>query len=56
MKVAILTQPLHSNYGGLLQNYALQSVLKEMGHDVITIDRHIARSNNFFKDIKKNIK
>lgn len=55
MKVAILTQPLHSNYGGLLQNYALQSVLKEMGHDVITIDRHIARSNNFFKDIIKRI-
>lgn len=40
MKIAILTQPLHYNYGGNLQNYALQKVLKDMGHDPITIDRH----------------
>jgi len=38
MKIAILTQPLRYNYGGLLQNYALQSVLKEMGHDPVTLD------------------
>lgn len=38
MKIGILTQPLHSNYGGLLQNYALQKVLKGMGHEVETID------------------
>lgn len=34
----ILTQPLHTNYGGLLQAYALQQILKGMGHDVVTID------------------
>lgn len=34
MKVAILTLPLHTNYGGILQCYALQTVLKGMGHDV----------------------
>lgn len=28
MKIGILTQPLQTNYGGLLQNYALQQVLK----------------------------
>lgn len=39
MKIGILTQPLKNNYGGLLQNYALQTVLKRMGHEVITIDR-----------------
>lgn len=55
MKVAILTQPLHSNYGGLLQNYALQSVLKDMGHEVITIDRHISRSENVVKNLAKRI-
>lgn len=33
MKLAIFTQPLHANYGGLLQAYALQKVLKGMGHD-----------------------
>ena len=39
MKIAILTQPLHSNYGGILQAYALQTVLKHGGHDVITVNR-----------------
>ena len=38
MKIGILTQPLHSNYGGILQNYALQQVLKRMGHEVWTVD------------------
>jgi hypothetical protein len=40
MKIAILTQPLHNNYGGNLQNFALQKVIKGMGHEPITIDRH----------------
>lgn len=39
MKIGILTQPLYTNYGGILQNYALQTFLKEMGHEVYTIDR-----------------
>lgn len=38
MKIGILTQPLLNNYGGLLQNYALQQVLKTMGHEVETVD------------------
>ena len=38
MKIGILTYPLSSNYGGILQNYALQQVLKSMGHEVYTID------------------
>lgn len=38
MKIGILTQPLQSNYGGILQNYALQQVLKRMGHEAWTID------------------
>jgi len=38
MKIAILTQPLHSNYGGILQNYALQTVLLRMGHEPVTLD------------------
>jgi polysaccharide pyruvyl transferase WcaK-like protein len=36
MKILILTQSLHNNYGGILQAYALQTVLKKMGHDVTT--------------------
>lgn len=37
MKIGILTQPLHTNYGGILQAYALQTVLERMGHDVEVI-------------------
>ncbi len=40
MKIAILTQPLKNNYGGNLQNFALQKVLRNMGHEPVTIDRH----------------
>lgn len=38
MKIGILTQSLFQNYGGLLQNYALQQVLIRAGHAPITID------------------
>lgn len=38
MKIGIITQPLLWNYGGILQNYALQQVIKRMGHEVWTID------------------
>lgn len=38
MKIGILTQQLLNNYGGLLQNYALQQVLISLGHEPITID------------------
>mgnify|MGYP001041788652 CR=1 FL=1 len=38
MKIGILTLPLHTNYGGILQAYALQTVLKRMGHDVYVIE------------------
>lgn len=34
MKVIILTQPLETNYGGILQCYALQTVLERRGHKV----------------------
>ncbi len=38
MKIAILTLPLHANYGGIIQNYALQVALQRMGHEVSTIN------------------
>lgn len=40
MKIGIFTLPLENNYGGNLQNYALQQTLKRWGHDVYTIDWH----------------
>lgn len=45
MKVGVLTQRLHCNYGGLLQNYALQQVLKRAGHEVYTLDWAVGRRN-----------
>lgn len=40
MKIGILTQPLHDNYGGLLQAYALKEILESLGHEVVVINRH----------------
>ena len=38
MRIGILTLPLHTNYGGILQAYALQTVLERMGHQVVVFD------------------
>ncbi len=40
MKVAILTLPLHKNYGGILQAYALERVLRSSGHEPVVLNRH----------------
>lgn len=39
MRIGILTLPLHTNYGGILQAYALQTVLERMGHEVRVINK-----------------
>lgn len=39
VKIAILTQPLGHNYGGLLQAYALQTVIKNLGGEAETLNR-----------------
>ena len=46
MKIGILTLPLSSNYGGILQCYALQTVLERMGHEVVVLDRASAASTS----------
>ncbi len=45
MTIGIITLQLHRNYGGILQNYALQQVLRRQGHNPITIDKRPARNN-----------
>lgn len=52
MKIGILTLPLHTNYGGILQAYALQTVLERMGHEVILIDKGWPPHYTLFKNIK----
>lgn len=44
MRIGILTLPLHVNYGGILQAYALQTVLERMGHEVVVINRPLPRN------------
>lgn len=39
MKIGIITLPLNFNYGGLLQAFALQKILRDMGHQPVCIDR-----------------
>ena len=38
MNIIIITQPLLCNYGGLLQNFAMQKILEGMGHKVESVD------------------
>lgn len=56
MKIGIITQPLLNNYGGILQNYALQEVLRKQGHYPITID-YIPKTPlwYFFRSLLKKI-
>lgn len=49
MKIAIITLPLHANYGGILQAYALQTVLKRMGHSVEVITTPVLKKISFWR-------
>ncbi len=51
MKIAIVTQALLENYGGILQNYALQQTLKAIGHSPATIDFHPL--TNFYNEFPR---
>lgn len=39
MRCGIITQPLYINYGGILQAYALQTVLNRLGHDAYVVQK-----------------
>ena len=49
MRIGILTLPLHTNYGGILQAYALQTVLERMGHEAVVIDKQYTFKISFLK-------
>ncbi|OJX30070.1 MAG: hypothetical protein BGO86_05885 [Chryseobacterium sp. 36-9] len=61
MKIGILTLPLWNNYGGIIQAYALQETLTNLGHAVSLIDYHHHQTdfdilkNNFLRFIKHRI-
>ena len=57
-KIGILTQPLHDNYGGLLQALALSKMIEKLGHEPYIINRRSGHSNNirkFLSNIKRKI-
>ena len=63
MKIGILTLPLHTNYGGILQAYALQTVLERMGHEVALIEgrpldktSYYAKMRRFLSPLKRVVK
>lgn len=43
MRIGILTLPPHANYGGILQAYAMQTVLERMGHNVVVFNNPIKK-------------
>ena len=49
MKIGVITLGLEENYGGILQAYALQKVLRDMGHDAVVIDKDRYLHWSFFK-------
>lgn len=51
MKIGILTLHSQTNYGGVLQAFALQETLKSLGHDVVIIDRWMDVHNCTLKGI-----
>lgn len=62
MKIGILTLPLHTNYGGIMQAYALQTVLTRMGHTAVIVNLPLPkvsfierRTETFKRFIKKFI-
>lgn len=55
MRIGILTLPLAFNYGGILQAYALQKVLNQMGHDAIHIYQPFERINPGLKEYIRRV-
>ena len=61
MNIGIVTLPLWGNYGGLIQNYALQQILISLGHNPITFDYmpihvpYIKKKNGILYSLVSNI-
>lgn len=52
MRIGIITLPLNTNYGGILQAYALQTVLQNVGgHEVTVFDKNRFYRSSWKKDI-----
>ena len=45
MKIGLLTLPVETGYGSILQAVALKTKLVDLGHDVTLIRRHVERKD-----------
>ena len=55
-KIGILTQPLAGSYGGILQAYAMQKILFQLGYDSIILNRVTSPSFNTARYIWRTMK
>mgnify|MGYP001515869472 CR=1 FL=1 len=57
-KIGIITLPLNTNYGGLIQAYALQTVIERLGSSACVLDtpRYVLRLDNHMLYLKRMIK
>ena len=55
MKIGILTFHRAHNYGAVLQCYALQEILKRMGHQVYVIDYRQPWIEDFYRFISMDM-
>jgi len=51
MNVGIVTLPLHTNYGGILQAWALQTAIERLGHVSGHVFRHLLGPLILYKDM-----
>ena len=56
MKIGILSLVLHTNYGGILQSYALQTVLERMGHKAVVLNRNRDIHRSLSKEVLSYVK
>ena len=55
MKIGILSLVLHTNYGGILQSYALQTILERLGHEVYVFNKEQQYNKLKWKSIPKRL-
>lgn len=48
MKIAVVTLPFRTNYGQILQGYALQTTLERLGHKVVLLDDPYYSTSYYF--------
>ena len=56
MRIGIITLPLHINYGGILQAYALQITLKNLGHQSYIIEEKKTKRKGIIFIVKTFLK